>query len=447
MKLGSGSYAKIILIKEDGHEFAQKKYFKIEHGWIKSAFREIVSMSSLQPHNNILHLLSFDRSLNLKFPRMEQNLRQYLKNTTVSDTLIIKWCSQLFSAVFHIHQAFFVHRDIKLENILLKDSNIFLADFGLARKFQTILTPVTQTTGAAHSNESGLFFANQNVPSASQNVEIQNIEGQASGGQDFDASEKFEMSGNVCSLWTKPPEVLKRNENKFLACYNSKLDCWGVGCVMLAFVYGNYVFRGKNAGEVLESICEFEERGGVAECKAHCLRVKLDLPSEYFLCMSLLLHHDPEKRAGLDDVLKIWACKNLPISMAAAVSEKETELFQSLGEDVELSNYSKNIALWMKNILKTLGLNPTTAYYAFLCWICYPLPKDKELLFSAACCSLLCKVNDHQDVQYNVWAKACNSKVSILSECELDVLIYFKGKLYLETLNKKIRNIFFMNTF
>jgi serine/threonine protein kinase len=43
---------------------------------------------------------------------------------------------QIVSAVDHIHAANVVHRDLKLENLLLdKDQNVLISDFGLGRTF------------------------------------------------------------------------------------------------------------------------------------------------------------------------------------------------------------------------------------------------------------------------------------------------------------------------
>lgn len=49
-----------------------------------------------------------------------------------------KFFSQLISGLDHIHQASVVHRDLKLENLLLDDkNNVLITDFGLGRTFDS----------------------------------------------------------------------------------------------------------------------------------------------------------------------------------------------------------------------------------------------------------------------------------------------------------------------
>jgi serine/threonine protein kinase len=48
-----------------------------------------------------------------------------------------KYFRQLISAIDHFHLASVVHRDLKLENILLsQDKNLLITDFGLGRTFE-----------------------------------------------------------------------------------------------------------------------------------------------------------------------------------------------------------------------------------------------------------------------------------------------------------------------
>lgn len=55
----------------------------------------------------------------------------YLGYTTVGESMLSRWMGQLLSAVDHIHNQSIVHRDIKIENILLTlHGQLKLSDFG-----------------------------------------------------------------------------------------------------------------------------------------------------------------------------------------------------------------------------------------------------------------------------------------------------------------------------
>lgn len=52
---------------------------------------------------------------------------------------------QILSAVHHIHEKWYLHRDLKTSNILVhRSGKVALCDFGLARKYQTPLKQMTQ---------------------------------------------------------------------------------------------------------------------------------------------------------------------------------------------------------------------------------------------------------------------------------------------------------------
>ena len=62
------------------------------------------------------------------------NLGQHLKKNHVSESEARRIFSQLVDAVSYLHGKGIVHRDIKLENVLMdSDANAHLADFGAAR--------------------------------------------------------------------------------------------------------------------------------------------------------------------------------------------------------------------------------------------------------------------------------------------------------------------------
>ncbi len=64
---------------------------------------------------------------------MTKYIGRYQKLTELESR---KFFRQLVSAIEHAHKASIVHRDLKLENLLLDaENNLILSDFGLGRKY------------------------------------------------------------------------------------------------------------------------------------------------------------------------------------------------------------------------------------------------------------------------------------------------------------------------
>lgn len=163
-KLGEGTYAIIYLAKEtkegdsklvkvEPKEFqdvvAIKKIKKTEFstGQEISAIREIKALKKLNSCPYILGLKEcfvHKGSIHLILEYCEFDLEQVLKNKSVvvlpSD--IKAWMFMLLSGLMECHKNFFIHRDIKPNNCLIKsDGTLKLADFGLTRRIDGKLTP------------------------------------------------------------------------------------------------------------------------------------------------------------------------------------------------------------------------------------------------------------------------------------------------------------------
>lgn len=166
-KLGEGTYATIFmaketqysgskLIKTDPIDFkgyvAIKKIKKTEFstGQEISAVREIKALKKLKSPFilEIKDCFVHKDSLHLVLEYCEFDLEQILKNKSVvilpSD--IKAWIFMLLRGLLECHRNFFIHRDIKPNNCLIKaDGTLKLADFGLTRRFDSKMTPQAVT--------------------------------------------------------------------------------------------------------------------------------------------------------------------------------------------------------------------------------------------------------------------------------------------------------------
>jgi len=205
--LGVGSYGSVYKAedKETGEFVAIKKMKKKYTNWDECKnLREVKSLNAIK-HENIIkikEMIREDNMLHLIFEYMESNLydlmqKKAIKRFSENDIKNIIW--QLVRSLAHMHKYGFFHRDLKPENILVKnETNIKLADFGLAREIRSI-PPYTEY---------------------------------------------------VSTRWYRAPECLLSSNN-----YNSPIDIWAVGAIMAELYCGKPLFPGNNNKDMLLKIC------------------------------------------------------------------------------------------------------------------------------------------------------------------------------------------------
>jgi cyclin-dependent kinase 7 len=166
-KLGEGTYAVIYLAKEtqsgesrmvrsEPPEFSSlvaiKKIKKTEYstGQEISAIREIKALKEVRSEFvlDLMDVFIHKGAIHLVLEYCEFDLESVLKNKSVvilpSD--IKAWMYMLLRGLLECHRRFFVHRDVKPNNCLIKaDGTLKLADFGLTRKIDHRMTPQAVT--------------------------------------------------------------------------------------------------------------------------------------------------------------------------------------------------------------------------------------------------------------------------------------------------------------
>ncbi|XP_024087587.1 MAPK/MAK/MRK overlapping kinase isoform X5 [Pongo abelii] len=142
-KIGEGTFSEVMKMQSlrDGNYYACKqmkqRFESIEQ---VNSLREIQALRRLNPHPNILmlHEVVFDRksgSLALICEFMDMNIYELIRGRRypLSEKKIMHYMYQLCKSLDHIHRNGIFHRDVKPENILIKQDVLKLADFGSCR--------------------------------------------------------------------------------------------------------------------------------------------------------------------------------------------------------------------------------------------------------------------------------------------------------------------------
>ncbi|KAM5191367.1 ribosomal protein S6 kinase alpha-2-like [Mantella aurantiaca] len=152
-ELGAGSYGKVLLarhrnsgqfvaLKMLNKEKVQKENFLLEYGTSRNL--------SFHPSIILTHEIAFHTSRNYVFVQevaTAGSLQSMVKPMVGLNEDLVKRCvPQIASALEFIHSKGLVHRDIKLDNILVMDSEchvIKVADYGLTRLQGTYTPPMS----------------------------------------------------------------------------------------------------------------------------------------------------------------------------------------------------------------------------------------------------------------------------------------------------------------
>lgn len=200
-RIGQGSYGVVYKVRRrDCRTLVALKRVKIkcnvnggEEGIPSSSLREISALKNLR-HPNILELcevIHTGNSLYLVFELLDKDLKQTLEETTAGlpEKVCKNYLWQLFKGIAFCHSRRILHRDLKLQNLLVNnDGTIKLADFGLSRSVSLPLRVYTK---------------------------------------------------EVVTLWYRAPEILLGS-----ALYGPAIDIWSLGCIFFEMLTKKVLFPG-----------------------------------------------------------------------------------------------------------------------------------------------------------------------------------------------------------
>ncbi len=211
-KLGDGSYGTVYLAVNimTKQNIAMKKINKVKENEIDDMeIKNEIEILKKLDHPNIVKIIEFYSTPKAYYIITDfcacGELYNQIKHQYTEGQLAVLFY-QVFSGLYYLHTKNIVHRDLKLENILIseieKDNNtndkyfwVKIIDFGTAKIFEK------------NKNEKAV----------------------------------------VGSSYYIAPEVLHKN-------YNEKCDTWSVGVILYMLIVGRAPFDGKTDEEIIESI-------------------------------------------------------------------------------------------------------------------------------------------------------------------------------------------------
>ena len=268
--LGKGSFGEVFLTKKvNGKElYATKRMDRAEFNKPDNNKRLLNEISILQKisHKNIVKLIEVKKTKSHIYIVTEfcnggsltDNLNKYVQihRKAFSEEIVQYLMKQIVSAIYYLHMNKIVHRDLKLDNILLNFPNendkanlnmlkaeIKLIDFGFATRLRTVNGNLANTILGTPSN--------------------------------------------------MEPHMLRDMENQMpsLKGYNEKVDIWSLGTLCYEMLVGRMAFAGYSMEELYKKV------------KAGNYKLPLWLSKEAVSFINGMLQYDSNKRLSAFELL------------------------------------------------------------------------------------------------------------------------------------------------
>ena len=277
--IGKGNYADVYLsIDQKRKQAVAVKLIprsKIEKGEEVNLNREMEILNKLK-HPNIVKIINYIPSPRNFYIVLEYcnglNLEEYLKlykekyKKPLNELYIQKILQQLAPALEYMHKNNIIHRDIKLQNIMLHFNSYpnILEDGDLPRK---------------------LVFGDMSL-NKSFSVKIADF------GFAKDIVKDKEGSTILGSPMYMSPDIVVKHLDETGKKYNTSVDLWSLGVIAYELLTGSPPFFGKNVDEVFNNI-----KKGV-----YSLPKNLKVSVEIISFINGLLQYYPEKRLNWEQI-------------------------------------------------------------------------------------------------------------------------------------------------
>jgi cyclin-dependent kinase 8/11 len=170
---------------------------------IEPALRESQPLLIIPPHPNVVELYALvlrEKGIQMITPLYPCDMARLVRTRFSAGApyaAIRDWTRQLLRGLEHIHAHGYVHRDLKMENILVtSEGTLRISDLGMARDTVSMNPSLHCTTG------------------------------------------------DVCTLWTRAPEIAVTRGR-----YDTSMDIWSLGATILAACAGEYVIRSSSLAD------------------------------------------------------------------------------------------------------------------------------------------------------------------------------------------------------
>ncbi|XP_023208445.1 MAPK/MAK/MRK overlapping kinase isoform X3 [Xiphophorus maculatus] len=310
-KIGEGTFSEVLKTQnlKDGKFYACKTMKQTINSLEKANnLREVQAMKRLSPHTNIiqLHELIYDKgtgTVSLICELMEMNIYELIqgRRTPLPDQTVKSYMYQLCRSLEHIHRCGIFHRDVKPENILIKQNVLKLGDFGSCRS----------------------------VYSKPPHTEY------------------------ISTRWYRAPECLLTD-----GYYTQKMDVWSAGCVFFEILSLHPLFPGANEldqvakihnvlGTPDQSLLQKFKQSRAMQFNfppkkgSGISRLLPSCPAPAISLLYQMLAYDPDERISADTALKHTYFREI------RMGEKKSETLQRISENVDgKGNIVKLVHTW-----------------------------------------------------------------------------------------------------